>query len=404
SMTEDQNKEFIKILGVDEVNPREITDKSNFERDERVDEQELVEERNERRSVTKAKNIRPLRAFGNERDRVIDQSRTGERSKVNAVQPEVKIIHENELNEQNPNNFNEAMKLNDSAKWKEAMDKEIKALEDNGTWEVVDLPPNSRAIFSKWVFTKKMKSNGEIERYKARLVACGNQQVHGIDFQDTFAPVMEVQLLPLFLKLAIMWGTKVHQGDVPNAYVKADCEQGYTIYMKIPKGMNEMNCKQLNELKQRNGRTVLKLKKSLYGLKQAGRMWNNMLDEELKKLGFRRSMVERCLYFRTRNEKLIIVGIYVDDVIAVSPDDNESKWVFNELKSMEIKYLGEVDKFLGIRVTRNENVYTMDQKLMKIDLLRKLKMEKSKPMGTPITDEYNHSNESQNVILGNVNC
>ncbi|MCP4566297.1 MAG: hypothetical protein GY841_01820 [FCB group bacterium] len=94
----------------------------------------------------------------------------------------------------------------------------------------------------------------------------------------------------------------------------------------------------------------------------------------------------------------------MDDVIAVSPDENETKWVFNELKSMEIKYLGEVDKFLGIRVTRNKNVYTMDQKLMKIDLLKKLQMEKSKPVGTPITDEYNHSNESQNVILGNVNC
>ncbi|MCP4568644.1 MAG: hypothetical protein GY841_13790, partial [FCB group bacterium] len=109
SMTEEQNKDFIKILGVDGVNPKEITDKSNFERDERMDEQELNEERNEIRSEAKARNIRPLRAFASERDRVIDQSRTGKRSNVNAVQPEKEMNHGNELNDANPNNYNEAM-------------------------------------------------------------------------------------------------------------------------------------------------------------------------------------------------------------------------------------------------------------------------------------------------------
>lgn len=136
-----------------------------------------------------------------------------------------------------PKYFSKAAK---DPKWCEAMRKEIQALEENGTWILVKLPPGKRAIDSKWVYKIKYKPNGEVERYKARLVSKGYTQVEGIDFHETFAPVAKLVTVRCALAVASKKNWEVHQLDVNNAFLHGDLEEDIDIYiyiyMKIPQG------------------------------------------------------------------------------------------------------------------------------------------------------------------------
>nr|KAJ0184969.1 hypothetical protein LSAT_V11C900465440 [Lactuca sativa] len=167
-----------------------------------------------------------------------------------------------------PKSFKHAAK---DERWRLAMKKEISALEANDTWVLVVLPPGKRAIESKWVFKIKFKPNGEVERYKARLVAKGYTQMEGVDYHDTFAPVAKLVTVRILLTMAVKNNWIIHQLDVNNTFLHGDLEE--EVYMKIPQGFGK------------EGDTrVCKLKKSLYGLKQASR---NCLNDRfsIKDLG-----------------------------------------------------------------------------------------------------------------------
>ncbi|KAJ0534271.1 putative RNA-directed DNA polymerase [Helianthus annuus] len=142
--------------------------------------------------------------------------------------------------------------------WKLAMKKEIQALEQNKTWTLEELPEGKRAIDSKWVYKLKYKPNGEIERYKAHLVAKGYTQLEGIDFHETFAPVAKLVTVRTLLAVAVKKSWFIHQLDVNNAFLHGDLQE--EVYMKIPQGFYK------------KGETrVCRLRKSLYGLRQASR-------------------------------------------------------------------------------------------------------------------------------------
>lgn len=149
-----------------------------------------------------------------------------------------------------PNSYAEACH---DANWMKAMEEERKALEKNGTWEVTSLPKDKRALDSKWVYKVKFKPNGEVERYKARLVARGDKQVKGKDYKATFSPVAKFATVRMMIALATKRNWKLHQLDINNAFLHGEEE----VSLKIP-----------------SHQKVCKLKKSLYGLKQASRQWN----------------------------------------------------------------------------------------------------------------------------------
>lgn len=138
------------------------------------------------------------------------------------------------------------------------MQLEIKALNDNSTWSVVDLPPGKKSIRCKWVYKIKYKAAGEVERFKARLVAKEYNQKEGLDYQETFSPVVKMVTVRIVVSIAAMQKWDIHQMDVHHAFLQGDLHE--EVYMDLPLGFAG-----------NKGNQVCKLFKSLYGLKQASR-------------------------------------------------------------------------------------------------------------------------------------
>ena len=162
--------------------------------------------------------------------------------------------------------FEEAMKSNDYAFWKEAVNDEMDSIMGNKTWKLVDLPPGSKPIGCKWIFKKKMKVDGTIDKFKARLVVKGFIQKEGIDYFDTYAPVARISTIRVLIALAFIYKLQIHQMDVKTTFLNGELEE--EIYMKQPEGF----------VLQGQEQKVCKLIKSLYGLKQAPKQWHKKFD------------------------------------------------------------------------------------------------------------------------------
>ncbi|CAI7867473.1 unnamed protein product [Closterium sp. NIES-53] len=159
-----------------------------------------------------------------------------------------------------PATLKEALESSDAEEWKKAMESELKSIEENGTWELVELPEGRNAITSKWLFKIKSDADGKIERYKSRLVAKGYQQKEKVDYKELFATVVKPTTLRTLVAGAAIKGWVVKQMDVTTAFLNGVLEE--EIFMAQPEGFDDGS-----------GR-YLKLKKALYGLKRASRQWN----------------------------------------------------------------------------------------------------------------------------------
>ncbi|KAK9055092.1 hypothetical protein SSX86_026172 [Deinandra increscens subsp. villosa] len=275
-----------------------------------------------------------------------------------------------------PKYFKQAMQ---DPKWVEAMKKEIQALENNNTWTLEPLPEGKRAIDSKWVYKIKYKPNGEIERYKARLVAKGFTQTEGVDFHDTFAPVAKLVTVRTLLAVAVKKDWIINQLDVNNAFLHGDLDE--EVYMKVPQGFSK-----------ENETRVCRLRKSLYGLKQASRNWYKKITNFLLELGFVQSRCDHSLYIYKDRNIFIAILIYVDDVIIVGNNSSMIQEIKTNLdKKFSIKDLGILKYFLGIEVARTADGLVLSQRKYILDILVDSGMEGCKPSSFPM---------EQNLKLG----
>lgn len=193
-----------------------------------------------------------------------------------------------------PTSFKEASQ---DERWMKAMEEEIQALEKNGTWEVSVLPEGERAIDNKWVYKIKFNSDGFIERFKARLVTRGDKQIKGKEYNATFSPVAKFATVRTLIALATIKELNLHQLDINNAFLHGYLEED--VYMKVPEG-----CSGRNEGK------VCKLKRSLYGLKQASRQWNIELKTFMKSHNFKQCTRDYSVFLqRERKQDMHSVGL-----------------------------------------------------------------------------------------------
>ncbi|CAM8972071.1 unnamed protein product [Rhodiola kirilowii] len=256
------------------------------------------------------------------------------------------------------------------------MAKEIRALEDQGTWVLRKLPHGKKALGSKWVYTEKYDAQGNLQRLKAKLVIFGNHQIEGIDYNETFAPVAKMVTVRTFLVIAAVKKWEIHQMDVDTAFLHGDLAE--EVYMKIPPGFA-----------QNRSDLVCRLKKSLYGLKQAPRCWFAKLATTLKNYGFQQSYSDYCLYTLTRGAIQINVLVYVDDMIIAS-NDKVALTIFKDYlgKCFKMKDLGVLKYFLGLEVARSLEGIFICQRKYALDIISETGLLGSKPAKFPM--EQNH--------------
>jgi hypothetical protein len=274
-----------------------------------------------------------------------------------------------------PKTYKQAVSCPDAERWKEAMDDEITSLHENDTYEVVPLPAGKQVVGGRWVFAVKATPGG-VERYKARYVAQGFSQQEGRDYFETFAPTAKMTSVRMLMQIAADFDLTLHQLDVRTAYLNAplDCE----IYMNQPKGY------ELEEPAGSKVRMVCRLQKSLYGLKQSGRMWNLVLHNFLKEKGFIQSPHDPCTYVYSKDNDIAIVIVWVDDMLVAGNSGDCVDKVKGYLKKrFRMSDLGPISFFLGINFTQDGGVITMDQTEYFKTKIKKFRMEASKPRSTP---------------------
>ena len=222
-------------------------------------------------------------------------------------------------------------------KWKKAMHEEYMALMRNKTWRLVPPQQGKNLIDCKWVFRIERKADGTIDRYKARLVAKGFKQRYGIDYEDTFSPVVKAATIHLVLSIAVSRGWSLRQLDVQNVFLHGVLEE--EVYMKQPPSFESKNAPSF----------VCKLDKALYGLKQAPRAWYARLCHKMQALGFVPSKSNTSLFIYKKSNTCIFVPIYVDDIIVTSSSDEAITGLLKDLSAdFALKDLGDLHYF-GLR-------------------------------------------------------
>ncbi|GJW51190.1 putative RNA-directed DNA polymerase [Tanacetum coccineum] len=262
---------------------------------------------------------------------------------------------------------------NNSPEWRQAMKKEYDALMKNGMWSLVPRASNTNVVDGKWVYRLKRDKNGAITRYKARFVAKGFRQQPGIDFHETFSPVVKSTTIRAVLSLAVTNDWPLRQLDIQNAFLHGNLKE--QVYMKQPPGFIDP---------QRPNHVCL-LHKSLYGLKQAPRAWFERLSKALFDLGFKGSKTDPSLFIYSRGDTLLYILVYVDDIIVTGNNKGTIDNIICQLGSaFALKDLGPLNYFLGIEIVPHVSGILLSQKKYILELLQSAGLSNCNPVSSPM--------------------
>lgn len=284
----------------------------------------------------------------------------------------------------------EALNSDKKNEWLNAMNEEYQALLQNNTWNLVELPEGKKVIPCKWVFKTKRDENGNIQRYKARLVIKGFRQTKGVDYHEVYAPVVRYSSVRYLLGVAAKYNLRIHQMDTVTAFLQGDVEE--EIFMCQPPNYEE-------------GHMVCKLNKSLYGLKQASRQWNKKLNKALLQIGLTRSKVDPCIYYRIVNDKnILFITVYVDDLMYFFNDEETASVVKLKLKEKFLmKDMGEVKQCMGYKIKQCGDEIHVSQTIYIEKILERFVMSDCNAVSTPCDPSVNLKKaESEEEILRNI--
>ena len=275
-----------------------------------------------------------------------------------------------------PDSYWDAMQSRDKALWQQAMDEEYQSLMDSGTWTLCELPPGANLIGSRWVFKTKRNETGKIVRHKARFVVQGCFQLDGRDVHQTFAPVAKLSSMRVVFAISTKKNWELDNMDVVTAFVQSPVDED--VYVRQPKGY---------ERRGRHGqRLVCKLKKSLYGLRQAPRNWWVVINDWLIEYGLVPSGADPCVYVMFRDDDILVIILYVDDLILAG----SSRKLIDQFKRaiserFNMKDLGALRWVLGMEVRRDLAARTLElsQTAYVDQVLERYGMAKCQEVGTP---------------------
>lgn len=280
---------------------------------------------------------------------------------------------------ESPSTFRQATKGEESDAWISAIDAEIDAIRKNETWTLVPRRKEMNVLTTRWVFRKKevIDENGTLSFiHKARLVSRGFQQIHGVDYNETFAPVVKFSTLCIFLSMVCSEDLELHQIDVKTAFLNGDLNED--VFMEQPEGF--VNEKLPNH--------VCKLQKALYGLKQSPRQWFAKIDSFLcATLDFQSCPYDPCFYVQRKSTAVVLITLYVDDLLIAGSSLQDILRIKGELSSrFEMKDCGEANICLGLEINRCRNKsLSLCQTRYAQKVLERFQMSECKPVCTPMS-------------------
>ena len=280
-----------------------------------------------------------------------------------------------EKDEEEPASFKEVLSSSARDEWMTAMQDEMSSMDKNKVWKLVDLPPGRKTIGNKWVLKIKRKADGSIDKYKARLVAKGYTQREGIDYEETFSPVVRFASVRLILAIVAHLDLELFQMDVKTAFLNGELDE--EIYMDQPVGF---------EVKGQE-RKVCRLQRSIYGLKQSSRQWYFRFHNSITSFGFEMIEEDHCVYIKRSKKSVIILSLYVDDILLAGNDMSSIVATREWLSStFEMKDMGEANYVLGVKIVRDRSkkLLCLSQETYIKKILERFRMQNSKPIDTPM--------------------
>ncbi|SCZ88409.1 BZ3501_MvSof-1269-A2-R1_Chr10-2g02534 [Microbotryum saponariae] len=277
-----------------------------------------------------------------------------------------------------PPHWRAAMASPQADEWRLAARDEFDSLSrDFSAFTPIDqslVPDDAKIIGSRFVFRTKRDQFGKIKSYKGRLVARGDSQRSGIDFDETFAPVAKFTSIRALLALSAARGYHVHQADIDKAYLHGKLDK--PLYMRVPEGIALPG-------------KVLQLHRSLYGLRQAGRIWNDEIDSTLLGLGYVATESDHCVYIKTVGDVHHYIALYVDNLLMIGPSLPEIERTLQGLeRCYGVKRLGEAEYVLGIHIRRSsDGSITLSQEQYLKDILARFGMSNAHPVATPMKSD-----------------
>ena len=275
-----------------------------------------------------------------------------------------------------PKSMAECKQRSDWIKWKEAIKAELTSLNKRKVFGPVGRTP--KGIFPvgyKWVFVRKRDENNQVVRYKARVVAQGFTQRPDIDFDETYSPVMDGITFRYLISMVVNLNLEMQLMDVVTAYLYGSLDS--EIYMKVPEGIK------VPEETKRNIYSV-KLQRSLYGLKQSGRMWYNRLSEFLAGKGFIKNDDCPCVFIRKSEHGFCIISVYVDDLNIIGNTEDIKEASSYLKKEFEMKELGKTKYCIGLQLEHTPEGILLHQSTYIKKILEKFNMKDSYPTRTPM--------------------
>jgi hypothetical protein len=256
--------------------------------------------------------------------------------------------------------------------WLEAMTDEMRAMGTNNVWELIEPPNGARMIQSRWVLRVKRRPDGSIDRFRARLVAKGFSQRAGYDYEETFSPVARFDTVRTLMAIATLHNMSIQQFDVKTAFLHGELKE--TIYMAQPIGFDDQT-----------GRVCL-LNRSLYGLKQSPRCWNEKLTDFLTETGWTETNADPCLF--TRLDPAMYLAVYVDDGLVLYSNDYDLTDFSAQMTKRFESTFAPATCYLGIEINRpTAGVIQLSQEAYARRVVERFSMTDANPMTSPYSNE-----------------